>query len=177
MGRKSRMKRERRERGVDFKADREARTRVREIERELVRMSDGDYASWSSPDFPVADRQAYLEDILAFESIGSGPSLFEGLEEHGVRLPRPEDLDEEKTLKKLREIFFALSKIGVILNGYDDLSPKEFYSKLWHETLWEGCYIKRKNRASITFIDVSHGRWRSKVLRFLKERCKIGRVH
>ncbi|RPI28528.1 MAG: hypothetical protein EHM61_04730 [Acidobacteria bacterium] len=175
MGRKSREKKERREGGFVTK-DQKREARIEEIEQELTRLADGDHESWIAPDYPLADRHAYMEDVLAFESVGSGPSLFEGLEAHGVSLPRPEDLDEDESLDKLREVVLALIDQGVFLIGFEHLSPRDFYSTLWNETLWEGCWVKRRNRKAITFMDVSHQLPRSEVMRYMADFQRLSRV-
>jgi hypothetical protein len=154
MEKKSREKRERREGGTT--TDQERLERIGEIERELNRLADGEYTSGKvSPNLSLEDRQNYLENILAFESVGSGPSLFEGLEANGVRLPRPEQLSDRQCIRKVTKIMKGLSKIGVFLMGFEHLNPRELYTTLFHQTLWEGCYVKRRHPGSVTFIDVS----------------------
>jgi hypothetical protein len=176
MGRKSREKWERREgragrqqaTGTEGMTEQERLSRIGDIERELTRLSDGEFESVQSSNCPLEDRHQYLEDVLAFESVGSGLSLFEGLEANGLKLPPPEQLNERQALTKLRKIVHALTKIGVFLIGFEDLSPQEFYSVLFHQTLWEGCYLKRRHPGSITFMDVSHRMSRWDLANFMK---------
>jgi len=168
MGRKSRVKRERREDWAST-TDQERQTICDGIEQRLTDLADGDMSSWTSPDFKAADRQTYLEDVLAFESVGSGPSLFEGLEAHGVNLPRPEDLDQRQSLDKLREIVEALANVRVFLIGFEHLTPSEFYATLWNETLWEGCYVEKRHPGAMTLMDVSHNIPRSEIMRYLRD--------
>ncbi|RPJ59337.1 MAG: hypothetical protein EHM23_14390 [Acidobacteria bacterium] len=168
MGRKSRAKRERRD-GWASTADQERQSTIDGIEQRLTDLADGDMSSWASPDFPTADRQTYLEDVLAFESVGSGPSLFEGLEAHGVNLPRPEDLDQRQSLDKLREIVEALANVRVFLIGFEHLTPCEFYETLWNETLWEGCYVEKRHPGAMTLMDVSHSIPRSEIMQYLRD--------
>jgi|GEM_PF-837933 len=188
MGRKSREKQERRQRQAAGQnggqsaasrraADSDRGERVRELEGQLSRLADGDYESWGSPTCPDDLREAHLQDVLAFESVESGTSLFEGLQEHGLELPRPEQLDEEESADKVLEIVNALAGLGVFLIGFEHLTACELYSTLFNETLWEGCYIKRKHPGSITMIDVSHGIPRSGIRRWLKSMCAASAVH
>ncbi len=177
MGRKSREKWERRQgrgaatdmglgAGSRQTADPGQADRIRGLEEQLSRLSDGDFEGSYSPSCSDDVREAHLQDILAFESVGSAPSLFEGLEEHGLELPRPEQLDEEQSADKVLEIMDALSRQRVFLIGTDHLTARELYSKLFNQTLWEGCYIKRKHPDSMTMMDVSGG-FRSKMKRLL----------
>jgi hypothetical protein len=185
MGRKSREKRERREgqagsqqaAGAEAMTDQQRLDRIGEIERELNWLADGDYASGgNTEDVPLEDRQNYLEDVLAFESVGSGPSLFEGLEANGLKLPPPERLSDRECFGKTKKIMKALLEIGVILMGFEHMSPRELYSTLFHQTLWEGCYAKRRFPGLITFMDVSHRMQRSEMVDIMKNIQRAQRV-
>jgi hypothetical protein len=187
MGRKSSVKRlrsERREmmgepetRDVGESTDAATAGRIREVERELTRLSKGAYESSAQPGFTPGERLSYLEDILAFESVESGTSLFQGLEENGVKLPRPEALSESRCRRKVLEILKALGNLGVFLIGWEHMSPRELYSTLWHQTLWEGCYIERKFAGGMTLIDVSRSIPREEMKRFLEDLRGASRVH
>jgi hypothetical protein len=157
--------------------DQKSTGRAEELEEELNRLADGDAVSWTSKDFPEEARESYLEDVLAFESIGTGTSLFEGLQEHGLTLPAPEKLDDQQCADKAKEVLYALARLRIFLFGFDDLTAREFYSTLWSQTLWEGCYVEKRNRGAITLIDVSHKMPRSEMLRYLEELKRAGSVH
>jgi hypothetical protein len=177
MGRRSREHWERQRRRVQdaAKSSREAQTsaqgtdRTAELEAELRSLADGDAVFWTSPDCPAEVRESNLEDILAFESVGSGTSLFEGLQEHGVDLPQPEKLDEMQCARKALEVMHALADLRIFLVGYDHMTARELYSTLWNETLWEGCYVEKRHPGALTVIDVSHLMTHSEVLQFLQD--------
>jgi hypothetical protein len=155
------------------KDDRESagaqKNQIHELEKELSRLSEGNVVfrtvSGCSPEI----RQAGLEDALAFESVESGISLFDGLQAHGMELPRPEILSEWQSAKKIEEIMHALLELHIILIGFERMSPRQFYRTLWHETLWEGCYVPKKYPGSVTVIDVSHAIPKSEIIRQLEE--------
>lgn len=175
MGRKSRMKRERRA----LRAERSSPTvtstmrdrsdRVRELEAELDQMADGDASFWNRRDCPSDLRESHLEDVRAFESLSSGPSLFEGLVANGVNLPPPEKLNQRQSAKKVLEILKALTRIQVVIIGFEHWSPKQAYAKFWQETLWEGCYVEKKTPGGLTVIDASHSLSRSDFERSIRE--------
>ena len=173
MGRKSRGHRERRER---MKGLAEAE-RAAQIEEELRQMKDGDALFWTSKDCPPELRQSNLEDILAFESVESGTSLFDGLQEHGIELPDPEKLDELQSAQKSEQVLRALMDLQIILIGFEDMSARQFYRTLYSETLWEGCYVKKRNPGALTIMDVSHSIPQSEVLEILEKAMKAGTVH
>ncbi|MFZ0428162.1 MAG: hypothetical protein WAO20_08585 [Acidobacteriota bacterium] len=165
MGRKSRLKRERRSRSyregeqprwARARAEQAAREEVDRLETELNRLADGEASFWRSQDSPLEDQQTFLEDVLAFESVDKGVSLFRGLQQKGMKLPPPEELNEKQSRKKVGQIFKALSKLGVFLVGFENMSAREFYSKLYHQTLWEACYVEKRQPGAITMMDVSH---------------------
>jgi hypothetical protein len=172
MGRKSREHRERRERRTGQSVDRATR-----LEEELKQLSEGDAIFWNSKDCPDDVRQSNLEDILAFEDVKSGTSLFDGLQEHGLELPNPNTLDEERSGQKCVEVIKALEKLQIILIGYENMSARQFYSTLWNQTLWEGCYVKKRNPGAFTMIDVSHSIPRSGFLGLMGKLVKACTVH
>lgn len=165
MGRQSREHRERREKKMSVPAP----GRAAQLEEQLKEMKDGDAHFWSSDNCPAEMRETHLEDVIAFESVGSGTSLFEGLEQHGIDLPRPEKLDRTQCTAKIEQILNALAALHIMLVGYERMSPEEFYRTLWHETLWEGCYVKKRNPLALTIMDVSHSLQQSDVMRILEE--------
>lgn len=164
--------------GLDFSgADPDRKVRIEELEERLSRLSEGDAVFWSSPGFPAEVHESNLEDILAFESVGSGVSLFEGLEQHGTDLPHPDTLDEHQSACKSMEVLRALEGLRIFLIGFEGMSAREFYSILWSQTLWEGCYVKKRNPGAITLIDVSHKMSHSDMERYLEDLQKAGTVH
>ena len=165
MGRKSREHREKR-------AERAA-----QLEEELRRLKDGDAVFWTSQNCPAELRESNLEDILAFESVESGTSLFQGLQEHGIELPNPEKLDERQSAAKVEQVVNALLELQIILIGFEHMSARQFYWTLWNQTLWEGCYVKKQNPGALTIIDVSHSIPRSEILKIMEDAMKAGTIH
>jgi len=126
---------------------------------------------------PPDVQETNLEDVIAFESVGSGPSLFEGLQANGVELPPPDQLDEDQSARKAEEVLHALAGIRVFLIGYAHMSARKFYRTLWHQTLWEGCYIEKRIPGAHTIIDVSHQMPRSALLEYLESMKSAAIVH
>ncbi len=154
MGRRARALRERRE-------ERERSNRIKALESKLQSVAGGEAVFKPHPDLSPETREMDLEDILAFESVGSGPSLFQGLREHGMEMPEPGKLSVRECAAKVAEIVSALARIRVFLVGFMHMHPEEVYAKLWNETLWEACYMEKRNPNAFTLIDVSHKMTRS----------------
>jgi hypothetical protein len=147
------------------------------LEEDLKRLKDGDAMFWTSKNCPPDLRKSYVEDILAFESVESGTSLFNGLQEQGIDLPAPEKLNEQESAKKIEEVLLALQELQIVLVGFEEMSARQFYWTLWNQTLWEGCYVKKRNSEALTIIDVSHSIPRSEIIKMLEDAAKAGSVH
>jgi hypothetical protein len=152
-------------------------SRIEKLQEELNILSDGDSIFKVSPECPPDVLESGLEDILAFESVGSGISLFEGLQMHGMDLPRPDKMNESQSAQKVMEVLKALADLQIFLIGFDEMSAREFYSNLYCQTLWEGCYVKKRHAGAMTLIDVSHKMLRSEIQQFLDNFMKVDSVH
>ena len=157
--------------------DSDCNARIEELEEDLRRLAGREAAFGTYQGCTPEERVAHLEDILAFESVESGVSLFEGLQEHGLNLPRPEHLDEPASAAKVMEVLHALAELRIFLIGFDHMSPREFYSTLWRQILWEACYVERRNSSGLTVIDVSHGMSPSDFMQFMEKLQECESVH
>jgi hypothetical protein len=150
---------------------------INELKKELNDLADGDEVFSDPQNLSLDAQESNLEDILAFESVGSGPSLFEGLKMHGMELPFPGKLDEKQSARKVMEILRALGALRIFLIGFEEMTACELYSTLWNQTLWEGCYVKKRDPYAMTLIDVSHKMMRSDMVQFLESMTKANSVH
>jgi hypothetical protein len=157
--------------------DPEQADRIKKLQENLRDLADGDASFNPSPLCPADLQEINLEDILAFESVGTGISLFEGMQIHGMDLPPPEKLNEIQSRRKVMEVLQALAELQIFLVGFDGMSSREFYRTLWEQTLWEGCYVRKRLPGAITLIDVSHKMMRSEMLQFLDALMKGSAVH
>ncbi len=163
--------------GISDKNNREQASRIEKLRNELNDVSEGTAVFKASPDIPADVLESGLEDIIAFESVGLGISLFEGLQQHGMKLPPPDQLNEFRSVRKVMEIFRALEEMRIFLIGFEEMNARELYSKLWHQTLWEGCYVKKRYPGAITLIDVSHKMMQSDIQQYLDNLMKPDRIH
>jgi hypothetical protein len=183
MGRQSRKHRERRESKAQMEPncpncdDPEQANRIMKLQDDIKDMVDGEAAFNVAPDCPADVYEAHLEDIRAFEAVGSGISLFVGLQMHGMNLPPPEQLDELQSAQKVEEVMEALEDLGVFLVGFEGMTACQFYSTLYHQTLWEGCYVRKLNPGAATVIDVSHKMPQSKIRQMFDNILRRVTVH
>lgn len=163
--------------GTDGGTAQDQAERIAMLQDELSLLSGSDSLCELPPDCPSDMVEAGLKDIIAFESVDSGISLFEGLQRNGVDLPRPEELNEKRSRRKVMEILKALVELGVFLVGFEEMNGRKLYATLWHQTLWEGCYVKRRHPGSVTLIDVSRRMPKSEMRQILKDLVATGTVH
>ena len=163
--------------GISNKIDPKQADRIRKLQEDLNSLCGGEAVFKTSPALPADIQEASLEDILAFESVGTGISLFEGLQRHGMDLPPPEKLDELQSRRKALEVLNALADLQIFLVGFDQLSGRKLYRRLWSQTLWEGCYVKKRHPGAITIIDVSHKMSGSEIQQYLDNLMKQSAVH
>lgn len=183
MGRQSRKHREMRERKAQCEfacptcANPEQVSRIRKLQEEINELTDEGAMFSVAPGCPSDAYESDLEDIRLFEAVGSGISLFIGLQMHGMDLPQPEKLDEQQSAQKVKEVLEALEDLHIYLAGMEGMTACELYSKLYTYTLWEGCYVKKRNPGAATLIDVSHRIPRSKIMQFLGNLMKGSTIH
>jgi hypothetical protein len=163
--------------GIFDGTDPEQADRIRKLQEDLNDLCGREAVFRMSPACPADVQESDLEDILAFESVGKGISLFEGLQMHGMDLPHPAKLDELQSQQKTMEVMKALADLRIFLIGFDKMSGIELYHRLWSQTLWEGCYVKKRHPGAITLIDVSHKMKRSEIRRYLDRLMKQAAVH
>ena len=161
----------------NHQADAKELMQIRKLEAELEHLGKGRAMFWTAPDCPPEIRRAGLEDVLAFENIGTGISLFEGLLTRGVELPRPGTLNERQSATKVEEVMNALLELQIILVGFEKMSARQLYATLWQQTLWEGCYIEKRLAGAVTILDVSHSIPQAEMLQCLDDVMKMCSVH
>jgi hypothetical protein len=105
-----------------------------------------------------ADEEKDLEEVFqdcvdAYENTEARP-LSDVLPESGVRLPRPEELDDAQLKDKLWELINALALHGTFLHCTDHLSDRELYTELWTEILPEPTVLMPGNLSYGYHIDM-----------------------
>ena len=101
-------------------------------------------------------QERFLEQILFMEGIEEKP-LIEQLENAGVRVPSPEDLDDAKLHEKLWDVIHAMALAGHYLTHTDHLSDRELYELLWTEILQEPTSVNPDTSTTSCHIDILGG--------------------
>jgi LmbE family N-acetylglucosaminyl deacetylase len=110
--------------------------RINELREAAREAGGGEMTGWESPDCPPHIAEQFWENVLAYESADKTCHFIQ-LEQRGVTLPRPEELDDAALTSKLWEVIRALANMNVFLSQTDHWSDRELYEHMWHETLRE----------------------------------------
>ncbi len=143
----------------DDREDREEREherrsrRIEELTEKLKRSGDESPLIGFAPNCTDEVKEKFLEHVIAFEGLEDRP-LFDALLEGGVKLPRPEELDDEALKIRLWEVIRAMELFGHYLHHTDHLSDRDLYRVLWTDTLREPTTIMPENPEFACFIDI-----------------------
>jgi hypothetical protein len=110
--------------------------RINELREAARDAAGGEMAEWESPDCPPEIAEQFWANVLEYESADKTCHFIQ-LEEHGIALPPPEELDDAALTAKLWEVIRALAQMNVFLSQTDHWSDRELYEHMWHETLRE----------------------------------------
>jgi hypothetical protein len=119
----------------DFdRIDREIR--INELREAAQETAGGEMHVYENPDAPPEISEQFWANVLQYEQ-AEETCHFLQLEQDGVDLPPPEELDDEQLTAKLWEVIGVLAKRNVFLSQTDHWSDRELYERLWHDTLRE----------------------------------------
>jgi hypothetical protein len=103
---------------------------------ELREAAGGEMTEWESPDCPPELAEAFWGNVMAYESAGT-TCHFNQLQELGIELPAPDQLNEVELSTKLWEVIHGLARLNVFISQTDHLNDRELYNHLWHDSLRE----------------------------------------
>lgn len=96
----------------------------------------GELLSFASDEMSLALKEQFMGYVEAYEE-AEWITSFDLLEQGGMELPSPEELDDSQLTIKLWEVIRGLAMLRMFLYSTDHLSDRELYEKLWHEVLRE----------------------------------------
>lgn len=120
----------------DQQPDIDQQIRINELRESAREAAGGEMAEFESEDAPPEMLEAFWGNVLAYENAEQTCHLFQ-LEELGVEVPAPEEIDDSQLAAKLKEIFAALATQNTFFSQTDHLSDRELYEHLWHNALRE----------------------------------------
>jgi hypothetical protein len=112
--------------------DQQIRINELRAQTEALGMSE----SYVNPDSPPEIEEAFLRNVLAYESAPI-TTHFVQLEQAGVKLTPPEELDDAAITSRLWDVIHALARLSTFLGSMNHLCDRELYTHLWQESLRE----------------------------------------
>lgn len=103
---------------------------------------------------PADMEEEFLRHVLEYES-AEPITLFRLLENAGVQIPPPTDLDDVALLTKLTEITEKLGTIGAYLLHTNHLSDRALYEYLYNDGLREEAILFPENPSYAYIIDLT----------------------
>ncbi len=92
------------------------------------------------PELSADLEEAFLKHILAFET-AEPTTLLQWLENAGLEVPPPDQLDDAQLKAKIWEVINRLASLGAFLHKTNHLSDRELYSYLFDEGLREDAVL------------------------------------
>jgi len=118
---------------TEYAEEPDQETRIERLRDEIVKLG-GTFSS--EPDVPADLEEEFLRQILAYEQ--SQPiALLEILQNGGLEVPAPDDLDNSPLTDKLWEVIERMASMGAYLLHTDHLSDRELYTYLYNDGLIE----------------------------------------
>lgn len=103
---------------------------------------------------PADMEEEFLRHVLEYES-AEPITLFRLLENAGVQIPLPTDLDDIALSTKLTEIIQKLATLGTYLLHTNHLSDRALYEYLYHDGLREEVVLLPENPSYAYIIDLT----------------------
>jgi hypothetical protein len=104
----------------------------------------------------LEEEERFLEQILFMEGIGEYP-LFHLLQQNGLHIPPPEDLDGAQLKTTLWAVINGMARLGCYLSSTDHLSDRQLYQVLWEDILREPTAVCPDDSGSACCIDILGG--------------------
>ena len=105
--------------------------RIAKLKEEIEKLGG---STMSLEDVPADVEEEFLRHVLEFET-AEPISLFRLLENSGLEIPEPDQLDGETLSPKLREIIEHMASMGAYLLHTNHLSDGELYAYLYNDGL------------------------------------------
>ena len=107
---------------------------INELKRQAEELTGGEMVSGESDDMPPEMAEQFWEQVVEYERAPLTTD-FAKLEERGVVMTPPEELDDGAVHAKLWEVINALAEMRVFLHFTNHMSDRELYERLWGDAL------------------------------------------
>ena len=131
--------------------DDDQETRIAKLRQELQKLG-GSTATLES--MPADMEEEFLRHVLEYET-AEPISLFRLLENSGLDIPAPDQLDNTALTVKLNEVIDRMATLGAYLLNTNHLSDRDLYEYLYHNALREEAVFFPENPSYAYMIDLT----------------------
>jgi len=126
-------------------------TRIAKLREEIEKLGG---STMSLEDMPADMEEEFLRHVLEYET-AQPISLYTMLENSGLAIPNPNEVDDEALPGKLREIVETMASLGAFLLHTNHLSDRQLYEYLYIEGLREEAVLFPENPSYAYMIDLT----------------------
>jgi hypothetical protein len=126
-------------------------TRIAKLRQQLKELGG---STTTLESMPADMEEEFLRHVLEYET-AEQISLFRLLENAGLEIPAPEQLDDTTLTAKLQEIVQRMATLGAYLLHTNHLSDRALYEYLYHDALREATVLFPENPSYAYMIDLT----------------------
>jgi len=136
---------------IHFADEPDQEQRIAKLRQEVEKLGGG---TMSLESMPADMEEEFLRHVLEYES-AEPISLLRLLENSGLEVPPPDQLDDENLTAKLKDIIDRMASLGAYLLHTDHLSDRALYEYLYHDGLREEAVLFPENPSYAYMIDLT----------------------
>src|SRR5688500_7430095 len=136
---------------IHFADEPDQEERIAKLRQEVQKLG-GNTVSLES--MPADMEEEFLRHVLEYES-GEPISLLRLLENSGLEVPPPDQLDDESLTIKLKDVIERMASLGAYLLHTDHLSDRALYEYLYLDGLREEAVLLPENPSYAYLIDLT----------------------
>jgi hypothetical protein len=136
---------------IQFADEPDQEERIAKLRQELEKLGGN---AMSLESMPADMEEEFLRQVLEYEN-AEPISLFRLLENSGLEIPPPDQLDDDALTIKLKEIVERMATLGAYLLHTNHLTDRELYVYLYHDGLREEAVLFPENPSYAYMIDLT----------------------
>jgi len=136
---------------IQFADEPNQEERIAKLRQEVEKLGG---STMSLESMPADMEEEFLRHVLEYET-AEAISLLKLLENAGLEIPAPDQLDDNALTVKLKEIIERMAAVGAYLMHTNHLSDRGLYEYLFHDGLREEAVLFPENPSYAYMIDLT----------------------
>ncbi len=136
---------------IQFAEEPDQEERIAKLRQEVEKLGG---STMSLESMPADMEEEFLRHVLEYES-AEPISLLRLLENSGLEVPLPDQLDDENLTLKLKDVIDRMASLGAYLLHTNHLSDRALYEYLYHDGLGEEAVLFPENPSYAYMIDLT----------------------